>query len=170
MKKAIIMIVVASLLMLSVAGCFGNFALTRKVYTFNKGIGDSSIVGGAIRTILFWGMNIVPIYSFASLIDLFILNLIECLTGSNPMAMNEGEMEIRYAEHKGVEYQIITTKNRFDISEVNNPEKALAFVYDDVECAWYAISGEESYKITEATVDETKMFDFDGKVIATYFN
>ena len=170
MKKAIIIIVVVSLLTLSVAGCFGNFALTRKVYNFNKGIGDRGIVGGAIRTLLFWGMNIVPIYYFAGLIDMFILNLIECLTGSNPMAMNEGEMDIRYATHEGIEYQIITTKNRFDISEVNNPEKVLAFVYDVTDCAWYAVSGEESYKITEASTGETKMFDFDGNVIATYFN
>jgi len=170
MKKAIILIVVASLLMLSVASCFGNFALTRKVYNFNKGIGDKSIVGGAIRTLLFWGMNIVPIYYFAGLIDLFILNLIECLTGSNPLAMNDGETDIRYATHKGIEYQIVTTKNRFDISEVNNPEKSLTFVYDEADCAWFAISGEESYKITESTTDETKLFDFSGNVIATYFN
>jgi len=169
MKKAIIMIVVASLLMLSVAGCFGNFALTRKVYTFHNGIAGNDFIGKVVKCLIFWIAGHF-VYGFTTFVDAVILNTLEFWTGSNPLAMNEGETEIRYAEAEGVEYKIVTSKNRWDISEVNNPERTVAIVWDDVELAWYFVSGDDSHRIVEMTSDETKMFDFDGNVMATYFN
>ncbi len=40
---------------ISSTGCFGEFALTRKVYSFNDGLGNNFV-----KTIVFYAMNIVP--------------------------------------------------------------------------------------------------------------
>jgi len=169
-KKVIIMVVLASMLALSMTGCFGNFSLVRKVYTFNQGIGDNGIGGRFVRTLVFYVMNIIPVYGVAGLIDYWILNLIEFWTGSNPLAMSENEMEVRYATAEGKEYEIVTTQNRYDIKEVNNPENAVAFVYSPEESAWYMHSGDGSYKITEDDGDMTHFFNLESKAVATVFN
>ncbi len=65
-------------------GCFGKFALTRKIYTINEGMGSKFV-----QTIIFWVFIIIPVYEVASFLDFFILNLIEFWTGSNPMAVVE---------------------------------------------------------------------------------
>ncbi len=72
---------VASLGLLGSSACFGSFQATRKVYTFNKGVGDKWIV-----EVVFLAMTIVPVYSLAALADAIIFNSVEFWTGENPMA------------------------------------------------------------------------------------
>jgi len=78
-------------------GCFGTFTLTRKVYEFNKGVGDKFV-----QSILFWAMTIVPIYSIAATVDIFILNLLEFWTGSNPLTMAPGDTTSQDLEVDGI--------------------------------------------------------------------
>lgn len=91
-------------------GCFGKFALTRKVYGWNDSLGNKFV-----KTLVFWGLIIVPVYEIAGAADYFILNLIEFWTGSNPVADNrdiqsreleDGSVEIRYA---GAVYHLVPT-------------------------------------------------------------
>jgi len=72
----------ALLAMTTQVGCFGSFGLTKKVYQFNDSISDSMIV----KEVLFLAMVIVPVYGLATLGDAIIFNLIEFITGSNPIA------------------------------------------------------------------------------------
>lgn len=76
------------------AGCFGSFALTNKLYQFNDGVSDSMVV----KEILFLAMVIVPVYEIGMLGDAIILNLVEFLTGSNPLADASGVMEVDGAQ------------------------------------------------------------------------
>jgi hypothetical protein len=167
MKKTIIMIVVASLLTLTLASCFGSFALTRKVYEFNSGVGDSSLVGKFVNTLLMWGMYIIPIYPISATVDIIILNLIEFWTSSNPLAMNDSEMDIRYATIDGEQYEVVITKHRTDISRVGYPENMMSFLYDIQEDAWYLHSDGNVIKIVESDGIQTHFFDFDGSLIHT---
>lgn len=64
------------------AGCFGQFALTRKMYTFNQQLSSNKVV----VTLAMWGMLIIPVYELVSLGDLIIFNVIEFWTGENPIA------------------------------------------------------------------------------------
>ena len=66
------------------SGCFGSFNLTRKVYGFNKSASNDKFV----RELLFLGLNIVPVYSVAGLIDAVIINTIEFWSGTNPVNMS----------------------------------------------------------------------------------
>jgi hypothetical protein len=77
-------------------GCFGSFALVHKLYDFNKSFGNKFV-----QTIVFWVFCIIPVYEVASLGDAVILNLIEFWTGSNPLAMKDGDTQQRVVEAEG---------------------------------------------------------------------
>ena len=64
------------------SACMGSFVLTRKLYAWNETVTGSKVV----NNVIFWALNIVPIYSFAVGGDAFILNLIEFWTGTNLLA------------------------------------------------------------------------------------
>ncbi|MFI5232525.1 MAG: DUF3332 family protein [Gemmatimonadales bacterium] len=70
--------------LMGTSGCFGSFNLTRKVYGFNKTASNDKFV----RELLFLGLNIVPVYSVASLIDAVVINTIEFWSGTNPVNMS----------------------------------------------------------------------------------
>jgi hypothetical protein len=57
---------------LTAAGCFGTFRLTRAVYGFNNDINNK-----IARTLVMWGMVIIPVYEVAALVDALIFNVIE---------------------------------------------------------------------------------------------
>ena len=162
MRKMILMVVLVSLLTLTMSGCFGQFVLTRKVYEFNQTI-DNPFV----RSILFWVMNFVPVYGVAVWVDVVILNLLEFWTGANPLAMNEGEFESQIYVYDGVDYEVIASKNRFDITEVGNPENTFALVFDAYENSWNLHKNGQEVKITQQEGKELKLFNFDGEIFAS---
>ena len=53
-------------------GCFGYFPLTRAVYRIND-----SVEPRPLKTLLFWGFLIIPVYTVAMIVDAVILNLID---------------------------------------------------------------------------------------------
>jgi len=144
MKKTIIVLLLVSLLTVSIAGCFGNFALTRKVYTWND-----SLDGKFIKTLVFWVLNIIPVYSVVGFVDVVILNLVEFWTGSNPLAMNETDFERHFYATDDTTYEVITTKNRYDIFDTQNPDNHFAFVFDTADLSWNLEMNNQSTKITK---------------------
>ena len=63
------------------SACFGSFNLTRKVYQFNKSISPDKW----LRWLTFLALNIMPVYPFASLVDVFFANAWEFWSGNNPI-------------------------------------------------------------------------------------
>lgn len=122
MKKLIQVSVASLMLGVSVVttGCFGEFALTRKVYTWNQDLSDSKFV----QTLVFYGLNIIPVYGIAGAVDFYILNLIEFWTGSNPAAMKDGQVEKQIVKAKdGNSYEIMATKNCFQVTQLTGSNK-----------------------------------------------
>jgi len=169
MKKAILLIVLVCFLALSMTACFGKFALTRKVYDIHAGIGGNDFIGKVLRTLILWVAGHI-VYGATGFIDAVLLNLIEFWTGSNPLAMGEGEMELQYATVEGKDYEIVATMNRFDVREVANLENAIAYVFSPEEAAWYLHAGDTVAKITEDTEEATRLFNLAGKEVVTVFN
>ncbi len=99
-------------------GCFGEFALVRKVYNWNQDIG-----GKFVNTLVFYALNIIPVYGIASLVDFVILNLIEFWSGSNPVSMKEGDYEMQLTTIDGVDYKIEANKDTFTTTQLSG-EKA----------------------------------------------
>ena len=67
------------------AGCFGRFALTRKIYSFNRDLSQDRWV----RWFGFLVMTVFPVYLAGGVVDLVFANSIEFWGGSNPFASAE---------------------------------------------------------------------------------
>ena len=81
-KGFVLAMLLASLSPIVTVGCFGRFALTRKVYAFNRDLSSDRWV----RWFGFLIMNFIPVYGAAGAIDLVFANSIEFWGGSNPFA------------------------------------------------------------------------------------
>ena len=99
-------------------GCFGSFNLTKKIYAFNQDATDNKFV----RSLLFWGLCIIPVYEVCALVDIVVLNLIEFWSGSNPVSMNEGDHEMQLVTLKGIDYRIDATKDTFTTTQLTGAE------------------------------------------------
>jgi hypothetical protein len=87
----VLAVLLATVVPMTTAGCFGRFALTRKVYEFNRDISSDRWV----RWISFLVLSVVLIYPAGLAIDLVFANSIEFWGGVNPFAA--GEPTTRYA-------------------------------------------------------------------------
>ena len=163
MRKFIIFIVLLCMLTINVSGCFGTFALTRKVYEFNRDLNDKFV-----QSIVMWAMLIIPVYGVATFIDVVILNLIEFWSGSNPLAMGDTDIEYQYITHEDKTYEVVTTKNRYDIHEVDNPENSFSLVFENSDSSWYLHSQGQIIRVTEETDRGLKLYDLEGAILATF--
>lgn len=75
--------VVASSVLLT--GCMGKFALTDKVYTWNKKVDSNRWINEGI----FLVFVVLPVYGITLLADGVIFNSIDWWTGNNPIAAGE---------------------------------------------------------------------------------
>jgi len=124
--------------MISVSGCFGSFELTKKVYKFNKGLGDKWV-----QEVGFLVMYILPVYGIAALADLVILNTIEFWSGSNPIASNlksdDGTVQVMFNKQdgtvvlnqEGTEYILEKTDNGTTVKDRNGKVVVQCQAQDD---------------------------------------
>lgn len=128
------MALAASLLFSS---CLGSFQAFNNLKEWNQGVSESKWV----NNLLFWGLNIVPVYALFLVGDTLIFNVIEFWSGSNPIAMDEGEKEVQLVEREGNTLEMVATKNRMQITVVGGPEtgKKLELFYRPDEKSWNAI-------------------------------
>jgi hypothetical protein len=54
-------------------GCYGHFKLVNAVRDFNEGVGPNRVM----RSLVMWGLVIIPVYEFAWLGDVLVFNVIE---------------------------------------------------------------------------------------------
>lgn len=86
------------------SGCYGKFALTRKVYEINGQITDNKFVHSLVTWVFIW----LPVYGLAGFGDFVVLNVIEFWTGNNPMSggatpgktIQQGEVEAIQGENE----------------------------------------------------------------------
>ena len=64
-RAGVAVAVIAGFGPLATAGCFGNFALTRKVYDYNKDVSSDKWV----RWLVFLVLNVIPVYGFATMFE-----------------------------------------------------------------------------------------------------
>ncbi len=104
----------------------GQFQLTRSVYQWNESVTPNKFA----QTLFFYGMNVVPVYGPAGFLDFVVFNLVEFWTGSNPIAMAEGEHEIQMAYMDGEWYEMEATKNQFIVSKRNDTTAELLYTIE----------------------------------------
>ncbi|MFL5352028.1 DUF3332 domain-containing protein [Archangium sp.] len=72
----------ATFLSLHVSGCFGSFALTKKVYGLNEGVSANKFV----RWLVFLAFTLIPVYGVSVFVDAIVFNSIEFWSGNNVLA------------------------------------------------------------------------------------
>lgn len=138
-------------LLITQSGCFGGFALTTKLYDWNDGVSSSKFV----KSLLFWGLCIIPVYEIAVMIDVVILNLIEFWSGSNPVSMQEGEYEMQLATVDGVDYRIEATKDTFTTTQLSGEKAGEVRVmkFDRADMTWKYTDSRVSQQAVMSLVD-----------------
>lgn len=154
MKRVTKFLLAGSLLFTTFAqtGCFGEFALVRKVYNGNKNISSS----GVVQSLVMYVFMFLPVYAFAGFVDIILFNLIEFWTGSNPLAMNEGDMEKQEINYAGVNYEMTATKNQFSVKILDGKDagKTLDLVYTPKDASWSATADGKTVKVCEVIETE----------------
>ncbi len=135
MKKSFIAVLLAASFLFS--SCLGSFAAFNNLRDWNETVSDNKFV----NNLVFWGLNIIPVYGLFFLGDAIIFNVIEFWSGSNPIAMKNGESEIQLVEHEGNTFELKATKNRMAIHVIEGPKKGkkLELFYRPDERSWNAI-------------------------------
>ena len=138
----------ALVLCFTMQGCYGGYVLFHKIHRWNGTLGDKWI-----KTIVHVAMYIIPVYEFCMFIDIIVLNTIEFWTGSNPLAMQEGQVEEQIVAQGTETYRIRATRNRWDVEVIKGTQAGMkrALVYTEKENAWY-VEG-ENFRIRIMTQD-----------------
>ncbi|MGB3773782.1 MAG: DUF3332 domain-containing protein [Leeuwenhoekiella sp.] len=126
--------------------CLGSFSAFNNLREWNDGATDSKFVDNLI----FWGLNIIPVYGLFFLGDTIIFNVIEFWTGDNPVAMNEGESQTEVLAYKGNTYKMTATKNKFAITVIEGEKKgnSLDLIYTPEDKSWNAEKDGELIKLS----------------------
>src|SRR5690625_5114839 len=129
--KVLVMVVAASFMLNS---CLGSFSAFNNLRSWNESVTNEKF----LNNLIFWGLNIVPVYPLFMLGDVIIFNVIEFWSGSNPIAMKEGEVESQILVKDGKTYQMIATKNKMEITviEGDNEGKSIEMFYLPSEQSW----------------------------------
>ncbi len=135
MKK----LTVCTLLSASVlfSSCLGSFSAFNGLRDWNDGLTSSKF----LDNLIFWVFNIIPVYGLFFVGDVLIFNVIEFWSGSNPIAMNEGDIETQIIEKEGNTFEMIATRNRLQIKVIEGDRKGekLDLVYSPSQKSWSAI-------------------------------
>lgn len=140
---AIAMIGVSSI---AFTGCFGSFGLTTKLHAWNSQVSQKKFV----NELVFLGLCILPVYELACLGDVLIFNSIEFWDGSDPLAMEVGEVEESHMLYAGSACTLTKSLNKVT---VKNDESGVVteFQYFPKEDAWYLMDGQEKVKVIKNT-------------------
>ena len=147
MKKSVKLFAVLFSVAILCSSCFGSFGLTRKVYNWNKTVGDKWV-----NELVFIGLNIVPVYWVASFADVVVLNSIEFWTGSNPVAASN---EVKVVKNNaGENVQISAIENGYSLTNGTNE---LQLIYNEAEMTWNAVYENQSTEIVKIIDDNNAL-------------
>jgi hypothetical protein len=161
MKKSILY-VLSGIILMSQTACFGSFGLVKTLYEWNDGVSDNKFV----KSIITWAMIVIPVYGLAGFLDFVIFNLIEFWSGSNPVAMQEGEVETQQATLNGKDYLITATKNQFKFEEITEQgTKEIGIMrYEPSTKVWSYLKGDAVLDLVKVEGDELTYFTKQGEL------
>lgn len=126
--------------------CLGSFSAFNNLREWNDGATDSKF----LDNLIFWGLNIIPVYGLFLVGDTLIFNVIEFWSGDNPIAMNAGESQTEVLAYRGNTYKMTATKNKFEISVIEGEKKgnSMELVYQPEDKSWNAVKDGELIKLS----------------------
>ena len=142
--------------------CYGSFKAFNGIRNWNQNVTNNKWANEIIFLVL-W---IVPVYELFLLGDLIIFNLVEFWSGSNPLAMEEGDIEEQNIVHNGKDYKMRSTKNKLEVFDSNGVLLS-ALAYNEEESTWYVAEGKKKMKklitVMNMTDVDTEVKVFNGE-------
>lgn len=145
-KLTSLFVALALLFSTTLTSCLGSFAAFNGLKDWNQRITDSKFV----NNLIFWALNIVPVYGLFLTGDAIIFNLIEFWTGSNPIAMKAGEIQQQNIAFDGKDYKMTATKNKMTVSNESG-EIISELFYDEDSKTWLVSENNETRKVLTFT-------------------
>jgi hypothetical protein len=162
MKRLTALLVSMSLAMLTLQGCYGKMALTKKVYAVNGEVNDKFV-----RSLVTWVFIIVPVYGVSALADLVLFNTIEFWTGKNPVA--QGEKDFRYASGEET-YHVHAKKTGRTVNYLITHHRGQRYL-DTLSVNWDIRTGNSKATFTDpAGITEYQAVKEKGGVTVTKFD
>jgi len=163
--KRIITLVVLAFFIAANTGCYGSFALTKKIYKWNGSLGNKWV-----KSIVFWVLEIVPVYEVCAWVDVVVLNTIEFWLGSNPLAFNSTTDTHKMVESKGKLYDVTVGNHKITITEVKGSDagKTATIAYREASADWVLVAdGQQTVVATcnQKPLTMVNLFYPDGKVV-----
>jgi hypothetical protein len=154
--RTIAAIALIAIMGVALTSCYGKFALVKKVHQWNGTLGNKFV-----NEAVFLVLNIIPVYGVCAFADVLILNTVEFWTGSNPMALQEGNNSINI---NGKEVKINLTGNIATIYD--DAGKPLATVtYNETNKTWYSTIAGNTYKLMTLNSTNVLLYTPSGKVV-----
>ena len=147
--KKTLLVAFATYLLLIQTGCIGSFKLTGAVYKYNRSISDKFV-----SELIFLVFCIIPVYEISIFVDAIILNLVEFWTGSNPTAMQPGQVETQKIVLNGKQYILTATHNRFHVVSLDGKFKQ-DLVYNEKSATWSVVSDNKTMNVCKYNNDGT---------------
>lgn len=135
MKKLIMCMCLSGTILFN--SCLGSFSAFNNLRDWNDGLTDSKF----LDNLVFWVFNIIPVYGLFFIGDIIIFNVIEFWSGTNPVAMKDGDMEKQILEKDGNIFEMIATKNRIQVTVMEGKDKGqkIDLIYKPHEKSWNAV-------------------------------
>jgi hypothetical protein len=141
MTRITAILVSLSIAMLSLQGCYGKMALTKKVYALNGEVNDKFV-----RSLVTWAFIFVPVYGVSALVDFVLFNTIEFWTGKNPVA--QGEKDFKYASG-GETFEVHAKKTGATVNYLITHYKGKQYL-DTMSVNWDLKSGNSTATLTDS--------------------
>jgi hypothetical protein len=122
MKKVLALIAAVCVSTVMIAGCYGPFKLTRKVYEWN-----GSLESKWGREAMFLVLSVLPVYGFSLLADAVFFNLIDFWEGESPLASQAGKRSrmVSMGDRTAVmTYSAAQRRMRVDLFNHYRPERS----------------------------------------------
>lgn len=122
---------------LGLSSCIGSFALTNKLLSWNRSIGNK-----LVNELVFVAFCILPVYEVSALADIVVINSIEFWSGDNPMACGTRRIE----GTDGMRYLVKCDGQGYDIiNETDGTSVRLDF--DTDLQSWNLTAGDQTYEL-----------------------
>ena len=145
---------------LAMTGCYGKFALTKKLYNFNGSIGNKFAA-----QVVFWAFVIVPVYEVCAFVDTVVFNLIEFWSGGNPIAMKDGETQERVVEADGQRVKL-TFSDRGQTVRIDGAGKSYVLRVEDSGATLRTADGQLVVESRATAAGGVEVWDANGVVMA----
>lgn len=132
--------------------CIGNFALTNKLLSWNKQIGNKFV-----NELVFFCFWLLPVYEVTALADVVVLNSIEFWSGTNPIAQGKSVID-----GKDGRYLVECDGKGYTITSENDGS-VVRLDFDNADKSWSITANDETVKfMTMVDDNHVKMLSPNG--------